>query len=125
MARTRGSTARRAEDDDGCVSAPALDLPDPVRDRSGLEAGEVHLWWGQLGIESPVGLLDRSRSWLSDEERARGERFRREGDARAFLFRRGFLRGVLARYAGARPEELAFAAGAHGKPTLQDGAGLS
>ena len=64
------------------------------------------------------------QGWLSDEERERGERFRRERDARAFLFRRAFLRAVLAPYVGRRPEELRFAAGEFGKPALvpDDGA---
>ena len=83
--------------------------------RLALRRDEVHLWWGRDGeVES----LDASPGWLSDDERRRGERFHRESDARAFRFRRAFLRGLLARYAGCRPEELVFEAGVFGKPAL-------
>lgn len=80
-----------------------------------LEADEVHLWWGSVeAVES----LDAARAWLSDDERRRGERFRRERDARAFCFRRAFRRWILARYVGVAPRELVFDAGANGKPFL-------
>lgn len=86
-----------------------------------LEAGEVHLWWGELGR---VGILDGSRRWLSDDERARSERFRRERDAHAFLQRRLFLRSVLSAYAGRAAHELIFERGALGKPRLCNGGEL-
>jgi hypothetical protein len=62
--------------------------------------------------------LDGVRGWLSDEERGRAERFRREADARAFVFRRTFLRAVLTRYAGIARAELRFERGEFGKPSL-------
>jgi len=95
--------------------------PRPSTSRLRLEAGEVHLWWGRVGR---VGTLDGSRRWLSDEERARSERFRREKDAHAFLQRRLFLRSVLSAYAGRSAAELIFESGAFGKPNLCDGEGL-
>lgn len=85
-----------------------------------LEAGEVHLWWGQVGV---VG--DPVRAWLSDEERGRAERFRRERDAGAFLFRRAFLRAVLARYVAAAPAALRFTHGEFGKPALAPASDVS
>jgi 4'-phosphopantetheinyl transferase len=88
-------------------SAPSLTLRD----------GEVHLWWGREGgVES----LDASSGWLSDEERRQGERFHRPRDARAFRFRRAFLRAVLARYVGRRPRDLVFTRGAFGRPALTE-----
>jgi len=114
----RTSTARRIADDDGCESDLTVSDPRPLTSRLRLEAGEVHLWWGRVGT---VGILDGSRRWLSDEERARGERFRRERDAHAFLQRRLFLRSVLSAYAGSSPDELVFVIGALGKPQLLDG----
>ena len=93
----------------------AVHLPSDETTALRLEADEVHLWWGSVeAVES----LDAARGWLSDEERHRGERFRRERDARAFCFRRAFRRWILARYVGVAPRELAFDAGADGKPFL-------
>lgn len=80
-----------------------------------LDRDEVHLWWGAVDV---VESLDEARAWLSDEECRRSERFRRERDARAFLFRRVFRRWVLARYVGGGPAELTFTSAALGKPAL-------
>jgi len=83
----------------------------PVR----LERDEVHLWsWGWDTVES----LDAIRGWLSDEDWRRGERFRRERDARSFLFRRAFLRRILARHVGLEPRDLVFVQSPFGKPFL-------
>lgn len=88
---------------------------EPPASRASLGTGEVHLWWGRI---DPVESLDSVRGWLSDEERCRGERFRREEDAHAYLFRRAFLRRVLAFHTGAEPGALCFTCGAFGKPAL-------
>lgn len=86
-----------------------------------LEAHEVHLWWRRVDAGH---FLDDTRGWLSDEERQRSERFRREEDALAFVARRVFLRGTLARYLGRPPAELTFTEGPHGKPFLDEGDGI-
>jgi 4'-phosphopantetheinyl transferase len=97
------------------MDGPSRTTPHPEASLDALRRDGVHLWWGQAGdVES----LDASRAWLSDEERRRSERFHRERDARAFVFRRAFLRATLARYVGGRPEALAFATGPFGKPAL-------
>lgn len=82
---------------------------------------EVHLWWRRV---EPGQFLDDARGWLSDDERRRSERFRREEDARAYVARHLFLRETLARYVGCEPGELAFSTGAYGKPELCDGGGI-
>jgi 4'-phosphopantetheinyl transferase len=87
--------------------------------RIGPDRDEVHLWWGRTDA---VEDLDAGARWLSDEERRQAERFRWERDRRAFLFRRSFLRAVLARAAGRAPERLDFGRGPFGKPFLR-GAG--
>jgi len=74
----------------------------------------VHLWWRRV----EEGDAAAGRGWLSDEERRRCERFRREQDARAFTARRAFARSVLASYLGRQPGELEFVTNAHGKPAL-------
>jgi len=75
----------------------------------------VHLWWRRAGEGDSQGT---ERASLSDEERRRGERFRREADARAFVARRAFLRSILGAYLDRAPAELEFAAGSWGKPRL-------
>jgi 4'-phosphopantetheinyl transferase len=60
---------------------------------------------------------------LSDGERVRWLRYRREEDRERSLLARGVLRIVLGRWLGRDPAGLRFAAGPHGKPFLADGAG--
>jgi 4'-phosphopantetheinyl transferase len=55
---------------------------------------------------------------LAPEERARADRYRFAGDGKRFTARRAIRRWVLARYLGADPASIAFAAGPHGKPEL-------
>lgn len=86
-----------------------------------LESHEVHLWWRRVDRGH---FLDDTRGWLSDDERRRSERFRREEDGLAFVARRLFLRGTLARYVGRPPGELEFVEGPHGKPALVDAGGI-
>ena len=93
-----------------------MDVRDAEPSRVRLEAGEVHLWWGRGDVQDQD--WDALLGSLSDEERRRGESFRRAEHARAFLFRRAFRRAVLARYAGVAPGELAFEEREHGKPFL-------
>jgi 4'-phosphopantetheinyl transferase len=92
----------------------------PAASRESLRRDEVHLWWGR---SDAVESLDSVLASLSDEERRRGERFLQERNVHAFLFRRAFLRAVLARYVGGSPEELRFAAGEFGKPALLERGG--
>jgi hypothetical protein len=111
---TRASTARVTADDDGLRERSHRERSRSLTSRLRLEAGEVHLWWGRMRT---VGILDGSRGWLSDEERARGERFRREGGRPRLPLQRRFLRAApVGAYAGCRPAELAFVAAVHGKP---------
>jgi 4'-phosphopantetheinyl transferase len=81
-----------------------------------LGADEIHLWLSDMSGQA--GAPGADRSWLSDAELGRAERFRFERDRRAWLFRQGFLRGVLAGYVGAHPGALAFQETAKGKPRL-------
>jgi len=55
---------------------------------------------------------------LSDEERARAERFARERDGRRWARARGALRALLGEYLRSDGRALRFATGAHGKPEL-------
>lgn len=114
------STVSRAPDDDGCVRELPVDVREAWVQRVRLQGNEVHLWWGRTdAVES----LDALEGWLSEDELRRSERFRRERDARAFVFRRAFLRAILATQLGCRPGELVFAPGPFGKPLLAHPAG--
>lgn len=57
---------------------------------------------------------------LSDEERARAERFLDPKHGRRYRAARGQLRRLLARETGVAPEDLVFAYAEHGKPYLPD-----
>ena len=82
-----------------------------------LAAGEVHVW--RIYLEQEDELLDRFRRTLAPEERDRAGRFHCERLQRHFVAGRGFLRYVLARYVGLKPEELRFAYNSYGKPALE------
>ena len=76
----------------------------------------VHIAFGELDL--PDDALEDARSVLSDDERKRAARFLRHGDRVRFIAARCLLRRTLAEALDARPERLAFAYGAHGKPAL-------
>jgi len=76
-----------------------------------------HLWWAETAGVDAVG-LERCREWLSDEERARLERFVFERDRQVFLLTHAMLRDVLHRYLGERPDVWRFVAAAGGKPAI-------
>jgi 4'-phosphopantetheinyl transferase len=81
-----------------------------------LAANTVHIWRASLEIDRET--LGKYARVLSDEERARAERFVHERDRVSYIASHGFLRELLARYLDCRPEGLEFAAGAHGKPAI-------
>jgi len=81
-----------------------------------LESGEVHLW--RLSLDQPDVIRDRFRLTLEPDELSRASRFHFEKHRRHFLVGRGFLRDIVARYLDEKPENLRFAYGAYGKPSL-------
>jgi len=62
--------------------------------------------------------MARCAGILTDDERARAARYRRDADRAGFIVARARLRAVLGRACGLAPAELRFAYGAHGKPWL-------
>jgi 4'-phosphopantetheinyl transferase len=64
---------------------------------------------------------DRFMALLDAAESARADRFRFAEDRERFILGHGMLRTVLAPMLGARPEELVFERGPHGKPYLPSG----
>lgn len=82
-----------------------------------LPAGDVHLW--QARLDGPLGFFASVE--LPAVDRARAQRFASETHGARFLTSRRLLRGILGRYVGRRPEELAFERTQQGKPFLSRG----
>ena len=85
-----------------------------------LSNGEVHVWRARL--EQPV---ERFLHTLDREERVRASRFHFEKHRRHFIAGRGFLRLLLGRYLEIAPQEVRFAYGPYGKPSLAGEHGAS
>lgn len=86
-----------------------------------LRDNEIHVWTARLiGDDAATAeftpILDR-------DERARAALFAFELDRKHFIQSHGFLRRVLARYAGRDAAELAFTRDHHGKPSLMPRSG--
>ena len=87
-----------------------------------LPLDEVHVWTASR--ESTDEAVRSLRALLTDEERARADRFASARDRRQFAVSRGLLRTILGRYLDRPPESLRFVANAHGKPDLDPRMGL-
>jgi 4'-phosphopantetheinyl transferase len=86
-----------------------------------LDGCTVDVWWADLAALADAA--DTLRGLLSDDERARADRFRHERDRRSFVVARCLLRRLLARELGIEPHALVFRYGPHGKPSLAGRAG--
>lgn len=108
MVDENGKVLRDAE---MTLTWPAVAIAPP------LVPGEIHVWAWSLarGADS----VRRMRAMLSDDERARADRFLFDRDRRRFTVAHARMRQLLEAYAGdAQP--LRFRAGPHGKPELVD-----
>ncbi len=83
--------------------------------------GQVHFWYTPLAETDPriqeLGLL------LSSEEIQRAERFHFQKDRCGFIISHGVLRQVLGHYLGLKPQDIEYAIGPHGKPSLSPACG--
>src|SRR5437588_9318053 len=80
-------------------------------------AGCVDIW--QVGIAEPEPMaLPALLGSLSEEERARAERFRFARARTEFIVARAGLRSILSRYLDVGPARMQFRYAAHGKPCL-------
>ena len=77
---------------------------------------EVCVWHARLDLDEAA--LDALAATLSDDERARAERFVFARDRSRFIAARGVLRRLLGARLGLAPSRLRFAYGAQGKPSL-------
>src|SRR5579883_1567651 len=79
--------------------------------------GTVHLW--QAALDQPAATVVLLEQLLSDDERARADRFRFERDRRRFIVARGILRSLLARYTNRPAAHIEFSYSTKGKPALR------
>ena len=86
--------------------------------KSQLLPGHVHVWRGIVDI--PLPRLQVYQDFLSSDERVRAQRLLRPEHRRRFIAARGLLRDLLSRYLPARPQDIRFGSGPHGKPFLED-----
>lgn len=81
-----------------------------------MEQSHIDIWY--LRVEAPDAELNRFREFLSDDEKARAQRFRFEHLQRKFTICRGVLRLLLGRYLNVPPQAIAFQYTSTGKPKL-------
>src|SRR5215471_6973527 len=95
-----------AEVRDAAASGCSAELPE----------GVVHLW--QRHLDASPAEVTASCQLLSEEEKARAQRFLVDRPRNAFVLTRGTLRRLLARYLGRKPETIRFGYEVQGKPYL-------
>ena len=88
----------------------------PAPDSPRFQEGEVHVWRAEL--DQPDEVLEKFWKTLAPEEVDRANRFHFEKHRRHFVVGRGFLRELIRRYTGEKPETLRFSYGPYGKPAL-------
>ena len=81
-----------------------------------LPNNEVHIWLASLDV--PAKTCTRLRSFLSEEEISRANRFYFPQDRDYFVVGRGLLRIFLGQYLDSDPTTLHFTYGRYGKPVL-------
>ncbi len=86
-----------------------------------LRRNEVHLWC--VSLDRSLSALADLRQTLTQEETSRATRYFAARDRDRFVVSRAFLRKILSRYLDAKPEQVQFRYGSHGKPALVAGRG--
>lgn len=106
------------------VRAPRrIDHPDfSVHEPLSLDQ-DLDLW--RVDLEATAEAESRWQALLSEDEKARAQRFHFDRDRRHFSAARGLLRIVLAGYLGAQPQALRFRYLEKGKPELAEPSGAS
>lgn len=82
--------------------------------------GIVDLWWFAYENSLDPRTASRYERWMTDEERARHQRFHFARDRDLFLATRALVRATLSRYADVAPEDWRFTAGEYGRPAIAD-----
>ena len=94
----------------GATAGPGAVMP--------LPAAEAHLWSARPGAFADAAQLQRLRAILTDEERARADRYRFARDRRASLVTRALVRVTLSRYCDVPPARWRFRTNRHGRPEV-------
>jgi 4'-phosphopantetheinyl transferase len=90
-----------------------------------LPPGRVDLWYAVVETAIARGRIAAYRSALPADEVARADRYRQEKDRNCCLVARALVRSVLCDYTGHDPAAWTFCHNAHGKPSIEQPAGLS
>lgn len=88
----------------------------PPPTQPSLVAGEIHIW--RFALDIPQAEIEHRLQYLSQDERARAERFVFKKSRDAYIAARGALRRTLALYLQAAPENIRFDYASHGKPAI-------
>jgi 4'-phosphopantetheinyl transferase len=78
----------------------------------------AHLWWIRPERITDPGQLERCRAVLTEDERAKVDRFRFARDQQLCLLARVLVRTTLSRYAVVPPEQWRFRTNAYGRPEI-------
>jgi len=82
----------------------------------GMEDRTIHVWG--FSLDGSLSFVEHCRSWLSEDERGRADRFIRRQDHVRFVLAHSGLRAVLSRYLGIDPNVLELYRSEAGKPSL-------
>ena len=86
--------------------------------RRGLERGEAHVWLTDERFIDNPGLLEDYRALLTEDERARCDRFVFGHDRHRALVSRALVRTTLSEYEPIAPEHWRFRFNRHGRPEI-------
>ncbi|HEY9693243.1 MAG TPA: 4'-phosphopantetheinyl transferase superfamily protein [Oculatellaceae cyanobacterium] len=88
-----------------------------------LLSNDVHVWCAVL--DQPAGRVEQLAQTLSEDEKARSDRFYFEQHRKRFIIARGLLRTILGRYLTIAPNLVNFSYGSQGKPALAEDLAVS
>ena len=88
-----------------------------------LSNDDIHVWCAVL--DQPAGRVEQLAQTLSDDEKARSDRFYFEQHRKRFIVARGYLRTILSRYLNIAPNLVNFSYGSQGKPALAEDLAVS
>ncbi len=96
---------------------PSIVWPMPPA-KIALATEDVHVWCGSL--DRPAPLVDELARTLSNDERARSDRFHFDRHRQQFLVARGWLRMLLGKYLQIEPQAVELVYSQRGKPALAE-----
>jgi 4'-phosphopantetheinyl transferase len=82
---------------------------------SKINSNEIHVWQASLANDSNLADFE---ALLSEDELIRADRFYFKKDRNRYVFARGILRRLLAKYLAIEPETIVFEYGPQGKPSI-------